>query len=217
MSAHTLQQQAGMLHGRQMVLLVTIGLHALVIAVLMTMQVMPEKLFDRPLLPVDEFVQMKTVDPPPHSLKPDIARPMPTAPLPIPTPEFQDERISLPTAISIDSTPIATAPPEPVGTGAVAQVPAPTPLQFRAVRPADAYYPSQSLNLQEEGTAIVRVCVSPAGKVDGKPVIETTSGSPRLDAAAITWAREALRFTPATQGGIAIAACKGFRVVFNLH
>jgi TonB family protein len=93
----------------------------------------------------------------------------------------------------------------------------PTPLQFRAVRPADDYYPSASQSMQEEGLAIVRVCVTPAGKLDGKPVIESTSGSARLDAAALTWAREALRFTPATERGVPVAACKGFRVNFKLR
>jgi hypothetical protein len=49
------------------------------------------------------------------------------------------------------------------------------------------------------------------------PTIENSSGSARLDGAAVTWAREALRFTPATRSGSPVSACKGFRVNFTLH
>jgi hypothetical protein len=38
-----------------------------------------------------------------------------------------------------------------------------------------------------------------------------------LDAAAVKWASEALRFQPATRGGTAVASCKEFRVSFTLH
>jgi protein TonB len=85
------------------------------------------------------------------------------------------------------------------------------------VRSADDYYPAASLRLQESGTAIVQVCVAPSGRLEGAPAIQQSSGSPRLDAAALKWAREALRFTPATRGGVPISACKGFRVNFKLH
>jgi TonB family protein len=94
---------------------------------------------------------------------------------------------------------------------------APTALQFRAVRPSDDYYPSEAMTLGEEGIAIVKVCVGPTGRIDGKPTIDKSAGSPRLDRAAVAWAREALRFTPATENGVAVAACKGFRVNFTLH
>ena len=39
----------------------------------------------------------------------------------------------------------------------------------------------------------------------------------RLDQAALKWVREALRFTPATENGVGVSSCKGFRVVFNLN
>ena len=96
-------------------------------------------------------------------------------------------------------------------------VPAPTELRFEAIRPTDDYYPSTSLRLQEEGIAVVRVCVGPDGKLAGTPTIESGSGSRRLDNAAVTWAREALRFTPATREGRPVSACKGFRVRFSLR
>jgi TonB family protein len=219
-SAQTLQQQAGHLHGRQMVMLVTVALHALVIAGLMMMKVMPELRSDIRLLPIDMDIK-----PPPEATptdpKPvDTKRVFSTPPVDIPIvdiPEITDNIITLPPETTGPVAETATMQEGPgTGTAVVPDIPS-TPLQFRAVRPADDYYPSASQSLQEEGMAIVRVCVSPAGALQGKPSIQTSSGSPRLDAAALAWAREALRFTPATERGAPVAACKGFRVNFKLR
>jgi len=217
-----LQQQAGQLHGRQMVMLVTIALHALVIAGLMMMKIVPEMRSSARLLPID----MPLIEKPPEEQPPvlkvdDLVPPRSITPqqvidvdVVIP-PEPQGAAAPL---VADDAAAVVMGPVEGPGTGTavVPDIPS-TPLQFRAVRPADDYYPSASQSMQEEGLAIVRVCVTPAGKLDGKPVIQTSSGSPRLDAAALSWAREALRFTPATERGVPVAACKGFRVNFKLR
>jgi TonB family protein len=218
-SAHTLQPQAGQLHGRQMVMLVIVALHALVIALMMTMRVLPEVLNPPSFAPIDHIPEdPRPVEKPPE-LMPNTPSPMPTTfQIPVIQPPIDiplDDSNAITAPLPVDAGPVAVAVDGP-GTARVPDIPS-TPLQFRAVRPADDYYPSASLSLQEEGTAIVRVCVAPSGKLDGKPAIETTSGSARLDAAALNWAREALRFTPATQGGAPVAACKGFRVTFTLH
>ncbi len=183
----------------------------------MTMKVMPDRIFDGHMK-LDALLPDKRWSHRHHSCRWGIRTrvgSMQIRTFPYPSRIFRLDVAPVPTSVQLDASPPA-GPAEVAGTGAVPQIPS-TALQYRAVRSADDYYPSQSLSLQEEGAAIVRVCVSPAGRLDGKPVIETTSGSPRLDAAALMWAREALRFTPATQGGIPVAACKGFRVVFNLH
>jgi TonB family protein len=220
-SAQTLlQQQAGQLHGRQMVMLVTIALHAVVIAGMMMMRVMPElRPPDRHLLPIDNVVEPPPVEKPQQLQVPDPIlttpfTPPPIAIRPVDIPlDISDNAVVLPPQ---NTGPVAAVATDGPGTATIPDIPS-TPLQFRAVRPADDYYPSASQSMQEEGLAIVRVCVTPAGRLDGKPVIETTSGSPRLDAAALTWAREALRFTPATQRGVPIGSCKGFRVNFKLR
>ncbi len=220
MSAHTLlQQQTGLLSGRQMTMLVTVGLHALVIAALMAMRVSLDAKVPDFLAPIDLPSEDRTVVQKPQpltvndrDLQPSITQvPIVALDVIIP-PETSSEVASLSPA---DSSPVPADAAGP-GSAGIAQIPS-TALQYRAVRPADDYYPSQSLSLQEEGTAIVRVCVAPSGKLDGKPVIDSSSGSARLDTAALTWAREALRFTPATQGGVPVGACKGFRVNFTLH
>lgn len=92
-----------------------------------------------------------------------------------------------------------------------------TPLQYRAVRSADDYYPPQAIRMNQVGAVIVRTCVDASGHLTARPQVVTPSSSPLLDTAAVTWAGEALRFTPATRGGVAVASCKDFRVNFKLH
>jgi TonB family protein len=92
-----------------------------------------------------------------------------------------------------------------------------TPLAYRSHRSTDDYYPPISIRMGEEGAAIVRVCVAANGTLQDAPRVTEGSGFPRLDAAAVAWAREALTFTPATEGGAAVASCKGFRVRFTLR
>lgn len=92
-----------------------------------------------------------------------------------------------------------------------------TPLQYRAIRPADDYYPPQAIRMNQVGAVIVRACVDASGHLTSTPQVVTPSVSSLLDAAATKWAGEALRFTPATRGGVAVASCKDFRVNFKLH
>ena len=91
-----------------------------------------------------------------------------------------------------------------------------TALSYDAVRSPDAYYPPMSAQLGETGAAIVQVCVTPEGRLESAPQVAQTSGYPRLDTAAVTWASEALRFKPATAGGVPVRSCAGFRVKFRL-
>jgi periplasmic protein TonB len=92
-----------------------------------------------------------------------------------------------------------------------------TPLTFTARRSSDDYYPAISIRLGEEGATTLRVCVGADGALQGAPQVSGSSGHARLDAAAVNWARDALVFRPATEGGGAVGACKGFRVSFMLR
>jgi protein TonB len=201
-----------------MVMVVTIALHGAVIAALMAMRIMPD-VFKPPAILVASFDPPREEQlPPPQAF--DV--PVRSTPIVVPVVPLIDLPPDIPAdeaTLVVPSTPArGDSPGVPEGTGSnvVPDIPS-TPLQFQAVRPADDYYPAASLRLQEEGLVVVRVCVAPTGRLDGRPSIERSSGSPRLDAAALAWAREALRFTPATRNGEAIAACKGFRVNFSLH
>jgi periplasmic protein TonB len=91
------------------------------------------------------------------------------------------------------------------------------PLSYVVTRQIDEYYPPQAILLSEEGASTLQVCVSANGLLASAPSLETSSGYARLDAAAVKWAREALRFTPAQRDGQAVPACKGFRVTFKLR
>jgi TonB family protein len=199
------------------VLLGVIAAHALVISALMAMRVdfdvsKPPHVF-KPITPTES-------EPP----RPADRRPAPdpeAAPTTLRLPDFPAPQISDPIVSFPPLEPGLIEVPGPIdvpaaGTGDAIPVPA-TELLYRAIRSPDEYYPSASITLQEQGITIVRVCVGPAGRLEGKPGVERSSGSTRLDAAAIRWASEALVFTPATRNGAAVPACKGFRVNFTLR
>jgi protein TonB len=216
MSASTIER-ATVLTGRQLVLGAVVALHVLVISGLMTMQMTSG---DKPALPV---------------LKPltNVELPPPTPPEERPQLQVEEAVISwqppvIPVLIVQHpeiqwSAPDVIPPAQPSTRVADVAVPgdpvvvSSTELSYRATRSPDDYYPAISLQLQEQGTAVVRVCVGASGRREGAPTIESSSGSRRLDAAAVLWAREALAFTPATRNGTAVAACKGFRVNFQLR
>jgi protein TonB len=223
MNAHV--QQASILNGRSMTMMAVIGLHALVISALVLIKVVP------PLIEKGPQAFNLLINDPPEVIPPP---PQPVV-KPAKPPEFV---VVVPvinhppeSTIPEDAIVAVVGPPQVVDTGpaqadAVSgtgpDIPAPpartfTELKYRAVMSPDEFYPPTSVSLQEQGVAVVQVCVGTSGKIDGKPTIQAGSGFKRLDQAAIKWAQEALRFTPATENGTAVRACKGFRVVFNLN
>lgn len=208
-------QQASLLSGRQMVMLVVVGLHALVFSALMAIRVTVER--ERGPV-VEPITPLPRTEPPPRELPPRIVPDaMPRRPaldFPLPQPLFPDDTVAERVP---ESGPITRPAGEDgeAGPGEMAVL-EPTPLAYRATRSPDDYYPVTSMRLQEEGTAIVRTCVGPGGRLEGRPQVERSSGSRRLDEAALAWVREALVFTPATRNGEAVTACKGFRVNFTL-
>jgi periplasmic protein TonB len=116
------------------------------------------------------------------------------------------------TAISNTTTQhvAAAAPPRPANRS-------PARLDMKHLVDTDAYYPSASRRLGEEGTAQVKVCVNAGAKIVDGPTVEKTSGSQRLDDGAIAYAK-ALRFIPASDDGKAEDnSCVSFKVVFKLR
>lgn len=207
-------QQAGMLSGRSMTMMAVVGLHALAVTALITWRMAPGMDPGPKAVPWTVFE-----DPvPPTPIEP--ARPIDRdmfvvqrIPIPMPGPIPEE-------AITAEPTAEQAGPADPgpeIGLGPVETVRVETALQYRIVRPTDEYYPNASLVQEEHGVSVVRVCVDATGRIAALPSIETSSGYRRLDEAAIRWARESLRFTPATRDGVAVPACKGFRVNFNLR
>ena len=122
-------------------------------------------------------------------------------------------------------------PQEPVMSGVVAEPPvAPTaPIApSRAVTRilggpgvdfpnTDDYYPLASRRLGETGVATVRVCIDVKGRLLSAPIIAHSSGSGRLDYAALQLARAGSNhYRSTTENGTAISDCYPFRIRFQL-
>ena len=205
--------QKGIAQGRPMALAVTIALHVALVAGLLAMKVVQSISDAVPPVTVKWFEPENPRVPPPD---------MPTDPRlvnpgRVPAPEqqlrltFEEDTLVLPPD---DGVAVVVDPPlvQPL----IAVVPD-TPLRYRALRSPDEFYPPQAIRLGIEGATVVKACVDAQGAVAGTPAVVRSSRQALLDAAAVRWAGEALQFQAATQGGVAIAACKEFRVSFTLH
>jgi TonB family protein len=83
--------------------------------------------------------------------------------------------------------------------------------------PAD-YYPDASRRLEEEGATLLRVCVDAGGRLNAEPVTAETSGSLRLDAAAIRLAKAASgHYRPTTEDGRPVPSCYPLKIRFQLR
>lgn len=79
------------------------------------------------------------------------------------------------------------------------------------------FYPSPSIRLGEEGISIVRVCVDARGRLTSAPSTMTSSGSARLDQAALKLARAGSgRYRANTEDGQPVDSCYPFGVRFQL-
>ncbi|HLO62924.1 MAG TPA: energy transducer TonB, partial [Azonexus sp.] len=76
-------------------------------------------------------------------------------------------------------------------------------------------YPPLSKRMGEEGKVILRVSVNPQGTADNVE-IKTSSGSPRLDEAALKTVRN-WKFIPAKQGNTAIQSFVLVPIIFKLE
>lgn len=190
----------------------TLSLHALIVLVLLVPPVAYE--LTRP--PHEETVFVRQItEPPPVPVVPPDPHPPPLQhhPLPhvavvhapvAPPPVVSDMPSSIPAQ---DPTPIA-----PVEPAAPAET-APTPLAYGAQTRVP--YPIEAVRRHEHGTVVLRVLVGQ----DGRPQtieVETSSGSPRLDAAARS-AVEKWTFRAGTRGGLAFAAWARVPITFDLQ
>jgi periplasmic protein TonB len=80
------------------------------------------------------------------------------------------------------------------------------------------YYPDASRRAEEQGAAVLRVCVDAAGRLIADPVGTESSGSGRLDAAAIKLARAGSgHYRPTTEDGRPVTACYPIKIRFELR
>lgn len=152
---------------------------------------------------IQEVKETKKAPPPPP---PKFEQPPPFVPPPEVSIALPAESSS--TAISQVTNKVAPKPAAPVVVTAARADP-----RHPNSRPP---YPPTSRRLEEQGTVILNLYVQADGKVSDARV-QKSSGSERLDEAAVREALRSWRFLPATQGGTPIAAWHPVAVTFRLE
>jgi TonB family protein len=114
----------------------------------------------------------------------------------------------------VPGTPPAPAAGEPAAPRTVLRVPGGPGKGFPTT---DDYYPSASRRMAETGVANVQVCVDSAGHLTAEPTLAQTSGSPRIDAAALNLAKAGSgHYRPTTENGTPVQSCYPYRIRFRL-
>jgi protein TonB len=153
---------------------------------------------------------VKQRDTPPPPPPPKMERPQVEIPPP-------DVTINIPvesntTAITNTTTKhVEAPPPAPPRAAVVTQA----SLDIKHSPSTDDYYPPTSIRMNETGSAVIKLCAAADGSVAGTPTLEKSSGSSRLDEAAIKWGIH-VRMKPATSDGKPIGGCVPLKVSFIL-
>ncbi|MBU3697177.1 energy transducer TonB [Dechloromonas sp.] len=199
---------------RSGLLMVVVGLHAAVIAVVIAAKTVVPQIMEMPL--IVDLVQ-------PAEIKPPEAKPLPVTkpqpvfqkpqPRPTPTPVIEATQSQVATANAPDASPpdVKPAPPAPPAEAPVVQA------RFDAdylKNPAPPY-PPLSRRMGEEGKVILRVSVNPQGGAD-QVEIRSSSGSQRLDESAVNTVKH-WKFIPAKRGDSAIQSWVLVPIVFKLE
>ncbi|MBC7519791.1 MAG: TonB family protein [Sandarakinorhabdus sp.] len=197
-------------------LAITIGLHVGVAAVaLLAVTVsMPR----RPPTPIvtkayDDPVKPEPVDTPPPMIESPItlAIEAPIITIDNPPPRNWDDTVpGEPPILGPGPTPAADDPP-------VLSHGATTPARFdpRFAASMQPPYPATSRRLAEQGAVVVHIRIGRDGRVTAASLAQS-SGSPRLDAAALAHALKYWRFTPALADGKTVEATRDITVNFRL-
>lgn len=83
---------------------------------------------------------------------------------------------------------------------------------------AQTFYPAEAKRLGERGSVNVHVCIDPKGRLTEAPTVDHSSGSTRLDEAAIKLAEAGSGYyEPAIINGRAAESCTEFRVGFEIN
>ncbi len=199
---------------RTTVVLLIVGLHALVIGVLATAIVAPKVLKTIPdrihadLLPqpVPRIPPALPPDPNLTRVRPDISPPeWPEVP-PDPSPTIRGSVSEAP-QLQPAGPPMSSKPVNRVLGGPGTGFPN-----------TDDFYPQAAIRQREMGVSTVSVCVDNVGRLVGRPTIDQSSGSARLDEAALRLAQAGSgHYRATTEDGRPVNACYPFRVRFQLR
>jgi len=165
-----------------------------------------------PPIVTDLIEEIDQRDEPPPPPPPEFERP----PVEVPPPEVN---ISLP--MEAPPTAITNVTDRPQPPAPVQPPPPPPPRQVVKAKigknfPAtEDYYPAASKRAGEEGSAAVRVCIGPNGRLTEEPTVAQSSGSARLDEGAVKLAK-AGRYVAGSADGQPTTDCFSFRVKFEL-
>jgi TonB family protein len=205
--------ESGLLARRSITLFLVAGLHIGLFYALMTgltfqiIKEMPTS-FQTRLLPPPQALPLPP-PPPPQLTKPSIDIPPPLFP---PTEGASENRdiVAEPPSLTSRPDPAPEIPPQEVvrvqgGPGS-------------GFPNTDDYYPSSAKRMEEQGVTTVRVCVGANGRLTSVPTIAQSSGSPRLDDAALLLAKAGSgHYRAATEDGRPVNSCYAFRVRFALR
>lgn len=204
---------------RSGLLFIVIGLHVAVLLAVLAARTIAPQIAEMPLIvdllpapQVEDEPQAKplpVVQPKPVVRKP---APVPKAPAPVletTTSEAPAELAPLAPPPEIEPTP--PAPPAPAAPAAITQA------RFDAdyLRNPPPPYPPLARRMGEEGKVILRVSVNPQGGADSVE-LHTTSGSTRLDDAALRTVRK-WKFIPAKRGDITVQSWVLVPIIFKLE
>jgi len=179
------------------------------------------------VLPMIEMVTVNEVKAAPAPPKPARRKPQPQTPTPparikpAPTPPVQTSRSAVAPSVNTITAPVTPPAPAPVAAApavvavadsrpAVQEKPAATEQTYMAPTPISGIkgnpkpeYPPLSVELEEEGTVVLRVLVSTKGRALSVS-ISKSSGYPRLDNSARRTVAGQWQFTPGKRGGEAV-------------
>ena len=142
--------------------------------------------------------------PPPKMERPQVEIPPPDVTINIPV-EATSNAITNTTTKHVEAPPPA-APRPVVRTAAQTLV---------KLDPAN-FYPPTSIRMNETGTTLIRYCWAADGKLTGAPTVEKSSGSSRLDEAAVRLGSQE-RMKPGTVDGKPVEGCSSLSVKFQLN
>ncbi|OYU14705.1 MAG: hypothetical protein CFE37_09570 [Alphaproteobacteria bacterium PA4] len=167
---------------------------------------------------------------PPQIITHNIPAPVTAKPVPV-EPKVRDQQVALdvPAPIWDEAPPpakpaeIVTGPTQPYEPPVVYEPvvrkaePGPiTPARMDPRATVQPAYPPAARRMGEEGSVVIRIHIGRDGRVM-RAELAQSSGSPRLDQAALTHALAAWRFQPARQDGVAIESDRTMTLRFRLE
>ncbi len=175
-----------------------IGIHVVIISALivgLSNDQLRKEVMDISASVVAKKAAPKDLPPPP----PSMVRPPPSVAAPPP-------QIVIAAPPPVVAAPVVAAPPPP-----------PPPTELKAIEKTHSLppYPALSQRMGEQGTTLLKVAIDTTGKVTDCTVV-TSSGSTRLDAAAVEYVKANWRWQPPTQAGKPVAATTEVSVKWDL-